>query len=340
MENKNACIITEHGADIGMGHLIRCFALAEALIYFKVNPIFILNKPFAFTNSKFRHLTYKDEDNLLDILLTKFSQETIIIIDSYLLSQDFYNKVFRYFPKLVSIDDYERIDYPGGAVVNPAIYADELYKKRKESIQYYLGSKYALLRPQFWNLPQKSYPLEAKEILIILGGTDIRGLTLPILTYLDNNISAKKINVVVTDAYPQKKEIKEYIENNNGRRNNLLLHLNPDNMAEIMWRADLAITAGGQTTYELAATGTPAIGICVAGNQKLNVQYLSAKGILLNAGDYCTQNLEDKVLKCIIDLENNFVLRKEMGQKAQTMVNAKGAIKLVNDLLKWGKTYV
>jgi len=333
MENKNACIITEHGADIGMGHLMRCSALAEALAHFNVNPVFILNKPFSFTNSNFRHLIYKDESDLLAILLTNFSPETIIIIDSYLLSQDFYNEVFRYFPKLVSIDDYERIDYPGGAVVNTAIYADELYKKRKETIKYYLGSKYALLRPQFWNLPQKIYPLKAKEILIILGGTDIRGLTLPILTYLDNNISAKKINVVVTDAYPQKKEIKEYIKNNNGRRNNLLLHLNPDNMAEIMWRADLAITAGGQTTYELAATGTPSIGICVADNQRLNVQYFSAKGILLNAGDYCTKNLEDKVLKHIIDLEKNFVLRKEMGLKAQAMVYAKGAIKIAKDLL-------
>jgi len=44
----------------------------------------------------------------------------------------------------------------------------------------------------------------------------------------------------------------------------------PQDVAPLMLAADMAVCGGGQTTSELAATGTPAIAIRLAENQTLN----------------------------------------------------------------------
>ncbi len=43
-------------------------------------------------------------------------------------------------------------------------------------------------------------------------------------------------------------------------------------MRDVMLSSDVAISAGGQTLYELARTGTPTVAVSVADNQKKNVE--------------------------------------------------------------------
>jgi len=53
------------------------------------------------------------------------------VIDSYEADKGFYEHVSRLVKTPVYIDDYKRIDYPRGIVVNGAVYAKEIgYKKR------------------------------------------------------------------------------------------------------------------------------------------------------------------------------------------------------------------
>ena len=54
----------------------------------------------------------------------------------------------------------------------------------------------------------------------------------------------------------------------------MTVHSAPEDMRAIMATADLAVTAGGQTTYELAASGVPAVALCIAENQRPNLAAL------------------------------------------------------------------
>ena len=59
-------------------------------------------------------------------------------------------------------------------------------------------------------------------------------------------------------------------------------------MAELMAAADLAIGAGGSTTWERCCLGLPALSICVADNQGRQVADAAAAGLLYapsSAGD-------------------------------------------------------
>jgi spore coat polysaccharide biosynthesis predicted glycosyltransferase SpsG len=59
------------------------------------------------------------------------------------------------------------------------------------------------------------------------------------------------------------------------------MHEAPPELAPLMAAADLAVCAGGQTTYELAAMGLPAVALCIADNQRINLDALAQVPTLL-----------------------------------------------------------
>ena len=58
------------------------------------------------------------------------------------------------------------------------------------------------------------------------------------------------------------------------------------NMPSLMNWADLAITAGGSTSWELAFMGVPNLIINFAKNQVSNSEQLHDSGLAMNLGDY------------------------------------------------------
>jgi len=64
----------------------------------------------------------------------------------------------------------------------------------------------------------------------------------------------------------------------------IVVHEQPRDMRALMLAAGLAISGGGQTTFELAATGTPTVAIRLADNQTLTLETLAEAGALIQAG--------------------------------------------------------
>ena len=67
-----------------------------------------------------------------------------------------------------------------------------------------------------------------------------------------------------------------------------------------MWKCDLAISAGGQTTYELARVGVPTIAIGLAENQRNNIRGWIEKGFLKKELWYDDDNLFEELIGEII----------------------------------------
>ena len=59
-------------------------------------------------------------------LFSKLKPLDIVIVDSYLTDEDFYNELAENIKLLVSIDDNNRLNYPKGIVINGTIFADNL----------------------------------------------------------------------------------------------------------------------------------------------------------------------------------------------------------------------
>jgi len=105
-------------------------------------------------------------------------------------------------------------------------------------------------------------------------------------------------------------------------------------MAALMLNADLAVSGGGQTTYELAATGTPAIGIRLAAGQALNLRGLSAAGCLREAGAPDEVGFEARLVSRLSELADDRSVREEMSRRGRALVDGRGAERVTDAIVR------
>lgn len=129
-----------------------------------------------------------------------------------------------------------------------------------------VGPQYALLRPEFHakNNISRVHSGELKRILVSFGGIDKPNATdvivKAILSLTDVPVV---VDVLLGAGNPSIARLRDrYVGNNKVK-----LHVQPANIANIMYDADLAITAGGTTVWELCASGVPMVIVSIADNQ-------------------------------------------------------------------------
>ena len=179
----NVVILTEGGKDIGFGHVARCSSLYQAFEQFDISPKLIINGD----DSVKSILPNIDVDiiNWLDDL-SLISNADIVIIDSYLASIDVFDKISNIVPLTAYIDDNNRLDYPKGIVINGTLDTSNMGYQKRDDIRYLLGNDYIPLRKDFWDISKLKINDSVKNILITMGGNDLRNLTPKILGLLNN----------------------------------------------------------------------------------------------------------------------------------------------------------
>ena len=101
-----------------------------------------------------------------------------------------------------------------------------------------------------------------------------------------------------------------------------------------MEEADLAVSAGGTTLYELAAMGVPTITYSFADNQLRNVYQFMEDDLMDYAGDGREEknivketdiSVEERILKFYHLYDRDREMRKERSRRLQQMIDGKGA---------------
>lgn len=147
-----------------------------------------------------------------------------------------------------------------------------------------IGPTHALLRPEFARLRAALPPRGAavKRMLILFGGSDPLDLTGMALDALDQlKRSDLAVEVVVGAGYPRQTALRARC----ARRPNTRLHIQADNVAELMAGTDLAVGATGIATWERACLGLPALAVTFADNQRPIAAAAQAAGMLTWLGD-------------------------------------------------------
>ena len=322
-------ILTEGGRDIGFGHIARCVALYQGFKEKGITSEILINGDKTVKNllkgidcSIFNWVS--EEEKTFNII----NGSIVAIIDSYLADLGYYKKVSQLVETIVYIDDYKRFSYPKGIIVNGNIYAKTLdYSYNSENICL-LGPEYVPLRKAFWDVPQKNIRENLEVVTIIMGGSDRLNITPSILKMLVDKFSKFKKNVIIGRGFKDIGRIKKNMD-----RNTVLVH-DPDasDMQRIMLDSDIAISAGGQTLYELARVGTPTIGICVAENQRLNLEYWQKEEFVEYAGLYYDNDLLEKIIIAI----NKFMpYEKRVAQNkiGRCYVDGRGVRRIVDRVL-------
>ena len=99
--------------------------------------------------------------------------------------------------------------------------------------------------------------------------------------------------------------------------------------------ADVAVSAGGTTLYELCACGTPTITYSCADNQLNNVLQFQEDGLMAYAGDIRNTNIFKKTEALLKRLDDSYQLRKECSEKMQGLVDGNGSIRIAEELIKF-----
>lgn len=321
-------IFTEGGGNIGFGHLSRCISL-----YDEVSSRGITVE--VFVSGDVNNIGFIKERNVInenwlnkDYLNNNITTEDYVIVDSYNAEKVLYEIIASKAKKTLYIDDYNRIDYPKGIIVNPALDTCNITYNKSFENDLLIGSKYVILRSSFIGLNNKVVRKKVQRILVMLGGTDVKSITEQIIYKICNN---ERQNIIFDIIVPnsQFEQMKKY---ENQVNLNIYTNINEDEMSQLMINSDFAITAAGQSIYELMATNTPFIAIKVIDNQDNNIQsikkHISSKIVIdCNKDNF----LED--LKEIYEKMKLYDTRKLISDKMKNIIDGAGRKRIIDALI-------
>jgi spore coat polysaccharide biosynthesis predicted glycosyltransferase SpsG len=159
---------------IGLGHIVRCTALAE-MIAPEFTAVFILRKSTSpairmISQAGFQYTLIEEEESFFSLL----NSTNIAVTDGYEFDAVYFEKIIQTGARLVCIDDMVNTYYPAHLVINqnPA-YTPQDYKAATYT-QFAIGLDYALLRKPF----RQAASLHKKAVkngkyLIAMGGVSI-----------------------------------------------------------------------------------------------------------------------------------------------------------------------
>jgi UDP-2,4-diacetamido-2,4,6-trideoxy-beta-L-altropyranose hydrolase len=188
-----------------------------------------------------------------------------------------------------------------------------------------LSPEYALLQSGYAELHERIDARNGpvRRIFIFFGGTDVHNLTgrsLAGLLRLDR--PDIEVDVVVPACGPHAAAIHSLASGHD----NLHLHGNLPTLAPLMASADLAIGAGGGTTWERLCLGLPSLVVAVAENQRATAEELSRLGLIrfLGGHDQVTESSIAQALQEALQETSN----EQWSRRCLAVVDGKGVARV------------
>lgn len=316
---------------------MRCSALAEGLKKSGYEVAFISRAHDEAITAKIRSAGYylyalpatcsMEEDLERTITLLKDRDEPpTLIIDCYDVDASYQKAVKRAGLPLVVMDDLAEEHSCADLLLNPNIYARQDLYSTEAYTQLLLGPHYALLREQFLlrRDHRRSIPERARHILVTLGGSDPNNQTLKVVRAIRMLSEEIRTLVVVGPTYPHGDSLVDYVNRSGGR---FVLRANVECMAELMCWADVAVSAGGSTCWELACLGVPNVVMALADNQRQNGPELARAGISIDLG-WWEDVSEELIAETLRQLIEHPKTRGKMSKAGQALVDGKGVFRV------------
>ncbi|MGN8467811.1 CMP-N-acetylneuraminic acid synthetase [Helicobacter pylori] len=231
----------------GLGHVRRCEKILSFIEKLGVEASLYLHK----------------QDNI-SAFLEGVGNDDFLIADSYRLnSKDFY-LLKEKAKSLMVVEDEEHAKgfYPKNTkIMNFTLNALKHYNHASKD--HYLGVGFYPVDARF--VYERPINTENKEVLITLGGSEQKILK-EIVKILEN----KNVNLHI---------ISSYIPKNSPKNTHYYSPLNPLEFSSLMKFCACAISAAGQTLYELALSQTPSLIFPIASNQIIQSKEFESLGI-------------------------------------------------------------
>ena len=325
--------------EVGFGHLSRCINLAEVLRSRGNEVSFICRDD---ESQSFRVL----EDRLFSTVLLpslaagevsnqqQDADQTVealngirpdwLVVDNYGLDKQWEQIMRSHTAKIAVIEDLCSRQHDCDLLL------DQNYSDRSndafsgqvpDACEFLLGPRFALISQEFRRIREiKTKPAsELKHIFVFCGGSDPQNLTQQVIDELSiDELSNIAIDVVIG---AQNKGFNR--EALHKLKPNFEIHEAGAEFARIMRRADLAIGAGGTTSWERMCLGVPSVVVSIAENQNPACEKLGRDDLVTYLGAQASLRpgaIRDEVLEVISSYSSVF----DQIESGQILVDGRG----------------
>ncbi|WP_165360614.1 UDP-2,4-diacetamido-2,4,6-trideoxy-beta-L-altropyranose hydrolase [Candidatus Chloroploca sp. Khr17] len=258
-----------------------------------------------------------------------------VVVDGYQFGSSYQRALKDAGLQVLFIDDYGHADrYDADLIFNQNIYANKsLYTNRASNTKLLLGARYALLRREFW--PWRGWRREiapvVRKVLVTLGGSDPPNVTIKVIQALEL-LDLPELEIVIVAGSGNLHYEDQQTAVNNSRHTMRIRHDVTDMSGFMAW-ADIAISAGGSTTYELARMGLPTLYILLAENQHASATALAMAGVGICLGWY-SQLTAETIAGAICSLLANADVRHKLTHSSQDLIDGYGANRVIAKLCR------
>lgn len=343
LSGKLLIIRADADVNIGTGHVMRCLALAQAWQERGGRVIFsgriesdklrqrLSSQGFSVVGLGSGRPDDPDADGLSALReLYGNDHEPWLVLDGYRFSAEYQQRLRDSGLKLLVLDDYVHLPaYQADILLNQNIGSDRLaYTIPAESVLM-LGSAYVLLRREFRGVRSQlknGVAPRAGRILVTMGGADPDNVTLKVIEALKlAELPGLEAKIIVGPANQHLEELQKSLGQASFAGEILCA---VEDMVPVMHWADVAISAGGGTCWELACLGVPALVITLAANQLGVAKGMAEACAGVDCG-WADSLTPERLAGLLEDLCGDVVRRLAMQKAGRALVDGQGAARVV-----------
>jgi len=323
-------------ASVGLGHVVRCLALADELrethgcgITFAMasgEPGMALVRENGFPIAA--KPTDINEGDWLDELMEQ-QQPAVLLLD---LRSDLPRGKLRSWRQsgvlIATIDDPSDRRLEADLAFYPPVPQVKELDWRGFAGELYMGWEWVILRNSFAG--RSSSPGTPPRILVTMGGSDPAGLTLLAIRALDTLEHRFEATVVTGSGFAHTMQLFELIAQT---RRTFQVEHNVRDMAELMETANLAVASFGVTAYELATMAVPTVLVCLTADHAHSASSLVEERIAEVCGTYPLVTVEG-IARSVRGLIENPDLPQQMRINAHGLLDGRGAARVAEVIME------
>lgn len=331
---------------IGSGHLVRCRLLADALRRHAVPSTFLTTSTpeilcnfiegCGHTVTRLPADRAADPGYLLEEIGGAGAGSSMLVLDGDV--PEFYETRWHETIRardvgLMIITFRHDCHFAADLVLNQNLLALRQQYSAEPHAELLLGPRYAVLAEEFRELNDMPTRVQSRprSILVTFGGADRQDLTLRTVRALSKlKDPPERLLVVAGSLYSRLPELEALLSASP--------HLNPElqvdtmRMPAVMSEADLAVTSGGITAWELACAGVPNVIVSSSERERWTGLLLGRERLACFVGHY-DEVSQDQIRKAVEHLMADAARRQSLSLAGRQLVDGRGLDRVLEKML-------
>jgi spore coat polysaccharide biosynthesis predicted glycosyltransferase SpsG/CMP-N-acetylneuraminic acid synthetase len=325
-EGPGVVFRVDGGDELGMGHVSRCLTLAaelDARLRCDIRFVTDASRPAGAEAIRDAGYPVRAVDGVDPLGVVAAMEPDVVFLDVLDTALDRVRSLHERVAAVISLEDSE------GGPAHADFVVNALSQEAADGPNQFAGADYFVLREEFRGAAVR-LPATAERVLFTFGGSDPRALSVLACRAVSDDAD-RDYRLVVGPDFDSWDALEDALADCPA----VETLEDVDDLSRQMAWADLAVSSGGRTVFELAATGTPTLVVAQNDREHARMTDLDERGVVEHLGQAGTVSPER--LRAAIDaLAADRDRRRALSEHGRAFVDGRGTrriLDLVHDVL-------